>query len=128
MTASTLRKVLALDAASCAASFVLCVPLGGFAAEFTGLPAAVVGLGGWICLAAAALFAALALSTRPSRPLVLLAAWGNAGWVVASLGVVVVLGAQMTALGIALVIGQAAAVAVLAWLEFVGVRPLAAAA
>jgi hypothetical protein len=128
MTASVLRKVLALDAASCAAFFVLCVPLGEFAADLTGLPSAVVQSGGWICLAAAALFAALALSSSPSRPLVLLGALGNAAWIAASLAVVAVLGAQMSALGMVLVIGQAAAVGVLTWLEIAGARPLTATA
>ena len=123
MTVSTLRKVLALDAFSCATFFILCVPLSGLAVRLTGLPATVIEAGGWICLAAALLLAGLALSNRPPRSLVVFAAIGNAFWIAASLAVVAIFGAQMSAMGVVLVVGQAAAVGVLTWLELAGARP-----
>lgn len=120
MTLSTLRKVLAFDAASCGLVFAACVPAGRTVAALTGVPDGVVGAGGWICLAAGLLFAALAASRSPSRPLLMLGVAGNALWVAASLGVVAVLGGSMTGFGIAIVLGQAGAVAALTGLEAKG--------
>lgn len=119
-----LRKVLAFDAASCGLVFIACVPAGSLVAGRTGLPPVVVAAGGWICLAAGLLFAVLAVSRAPARPLLRLAIAGNALWVAASIAVVVVLGAQMTGPGIALVLAQAAAVAVLTLLEAKGAATL----
>ena len=85
MTVVTLRKVLALDALSCGAFFAGCVLFTGTAAELVGLPQVVVAVGGWICLAAGLLFAALALSSRPSPLLTGVGVLGNAMWVAASL-------------------------------------------
>lgn len=124
MTIATLRKVLALDALSCGVFFAACVPFAGPVAEIVGLPRPVVLAGGWICLAAGLLFAALALSPRPSRPLVAFGAFGNALWVAASLAVVAVFAGQMSTIGVVLVLAQAAAVGVLTWLEARGIRSL----
>lgn len=120
MTSTMLRKVLALDAASCGLFFVACVLVTAVVADITGLPAGVIAAGGWVCLAAGLVFAMLAFSARPSRPLLLLGVLGNALWIVASLATVALLGARMTGLGIAIVLGQAAAVAMLTWLEAKG--------
>lgn len=124
MKVVTLRKVLALDALSCGAFFAACVLFTGTAAEFVGLPQVVVATGGWICLAAGLLFAALALSSRPSPVLTAIGVLGNVLWVAASLAVVAVFAQQMNAAGIVLVIGQAVAVGILTWLETAGFRSL----
>ena len=122
MTVVTHRKVLAMDALSCGAFFAGCVLFTGTAAELVGLPQVVVAVGGWICLAAGLLFAALALSSRPSPLLTGVGVLGNAMWVAASLMVVAVFAQQMTTAGIALVVGQAMAVGMLIWLEAMGLR------
>ena len=125
MTVVTLRKVFALDALSCGAFFAACVLFTGTAAELVGLPQVVVAAGGWICLAAGLLFAALALSGRPSPLLTALGVFGNALWVAASLAVVALFAPQMTVAGVVLVVGQAAAVGMLTWLEAAGLRSMA---
>lgn len=124
MTPSMLRKVLAVDAASCGLVFIACVPAAGLVAGLTGLPLAVVAAGGWICLVAGLLFAALAASRSPARPLLLLGIAGNALWVAASIAVVALFGARMTGGGIAIVLAQAGAVAVLTLLEAKGAAVL----
>jgi hypothetical protein len=121
MTLSNLRKVLAFDAVSCGLVFAAGVPAGRTVAQLTGLPTAVVTAGGWICLVAGLLFALLAASHGPSKPLLMLGMTGNALWVATSLAVVAVLSEQMTTLGIAIMLAQAAAVAALTWLEAKGV-------
>ena len=131
MTLTMLRKVLALDAASCALFFGACVLFTSTAARIVGLPEGVVAAAGWICLAAGLLFTGLALSPRPSPRLIAFGALGNALWVAASVAVVALFAGQMTGAGVVLVLGQAAAVAALTWLEAKGagsVRRMLAAA
>jgi hypothetical protein len=118
MTNTVLRKVLALDAASCLAFFAGCIGFTAPMAAIVGLPDGVIAAAGWICLAAGLLFAGLALAPRPPRALVAFAAAGNVAWVAASLGVAASFAGQMTGVGLAVVLVQAAAVAMLTWLEF----------
>ena len=68
-----------------------------------GLPAQVVAIGGWICLAAALLMIVAARQAVPATALVKLIALGNLGWVAASFAVIAAFAAQMTGLGIAAV-------------------------
>lgn len=124
MTPKTLSQILALDAATCAAVFVLGVFATTTLAGLTGLPTAVVGAAGWICLAAGALFAFLAL--RPTRGLLWLGIAGNIAWVVASLAVWIAYAGALTALGHAVVVAQAIGVAVFVVLESRGAAALAA--
>jgi hypothetical protein len=119
MTNKTLSQVLALDAATCAAVFALGVFASAFVAGLTGLPEPILTAGGWICLAAAALLAFLA--ARPSRALLWLAIVGNAGWVAASLAVYAVFVEALTPIGHAVVLAQAAGVALFTALELRGV-------
>src|SRR3546814_9122037 len=61
-----------------------------------GLPANIVAVGGWICLAAALLMVVAALQKAPNPALVKLIALGNLGWVAASFAVVAPFAATMT--------------------------------
>lgn len=122
MTRSFLTRVLMLDALSCGMIFALGVAAAPSVASFTGLPEAVIRAGGWICLAAGLLFAIVAM--RPSRGLLALGVLGNAAWVVASIAVLLLSFPQLTTLGIAFVVVQAGAVALLTWFEKRGLAVL----
>jgi len=119
MTGKTLSQVLALDAVTCSAVFALGVFATGFVAGLTGLPDGVISAGGWICLAAAALLAFLAV--KPSRGLLWLAILGNAGWVLASIAVYVVFLDRLTQIGHTVVLVQIAGVALFTVLELRGI-------
>jgi hypothetical protein len=93
-------------------------------APLLGLPEAVVFIAGWICLPGALLLGFLIL--QPSKALLNLIVLGNIGWVLASLAVIMLLGASMTGIGIATVVAQAIGVLVFALLEAKGARQLAA--
>jgi hypothetical protein len=117
MTTATLpRLALAIDAATCAAMGALLAFFSAPLAGLLGLPAALLFYAG------VALFpcAALMLMARRSRALAWLVVAGNAAWIAGS--VVVLLVTSPTALGYAFVIAQAAAVAVLAELEYMAIR------
>ncbi len=107
MSILNLKNILVADALTCS----VVVAVGLFAATpvgaLLGLPANVVMIGGWICLAAALLMVVAALQKVPSPALVKLIALGNLGWVAASFAVVATFAAQMTGIGIAVVIAQA---------------------
>lgn len=122
ISASTLRRVLWLDAASGMvmglSHLVLAEPLAGW----TGIPAT------WLQLAAVVVFGAASLAawlaTRASPPVagVRLLAAGNFAWVAASLWLAFGAGLPLTALGLGWVLMQAVTVLVLAELEWTGSR------
>ena len=114
-----LRRTLAVDAVTCAAFGAILFVFGESLSGLLGLPA---GLLHWAGLA---LFpcAALMLIARARRPFAWLAVAGNAAWVLASIAVL--FATSPTLLGYAFVIAQAAAVAVLAELEYVGLARVA---
>ena len=118
MSILNLKNILVADALTCS----VVVAAGLFAAEalgaLLGLPANVVAIGGWICLAASLLMVVAALQKAPNPVLVKLIAFGNLGWVAASFAVVATFAAQMTGLGIAVVIAQALGVLGFAILEW----------
>jgi hypothetical protein len=121
MSILNLKNVLIADAITCggvfAAGLLAAVPVGAL----LGLPANIVAAGGWICLAAALLMVLAALRKVPNAALVKLIVLGNLGWVAASFAVVASFAAQMTAVGIAVVVAQALGVLVFAILEGRGV-------
>jgi len=128
---TSLRNLLLADAATCAA-MGLALDLGAAPlATLTGLPAALLSYAGLSLFPIAAVMLLAAL--RPAlqslgAPLVIA---GNAAWVAASLLLLVSGWAAPNGLGIAVVLTQALAVAVLAWLELAALRrsgPLARAA
>jgi hypothetical protein len=110
-----LRRLLALDAATCLAMGLLmtaaAAPLGGL----LGLPPSLLTGAGVVLLPCAALMAATAWARQPPPALVWLVIGGNALWVLASLLVLLLF--APTPLGIGFVLVQATVVAVLLALE-----------
>ncbi|ABF52948.1 hypothetical protein Sala_1233 [Sphingopyxis alaskensis RB2256] len=130
MSIRNLKTILVADAATCvgvfAAGLLAAEPVGAL----LGLPAQVVAIGGWICLAAALLMIVAARQAVPATALVKLIALGNLGWVAASFAVIAAFAAQMTGLGIAAVAVQALGVlgfAILEWKSVAGSGAVAAA-
>jgi hypothetical protein len=121
-SSSFLRRVLVIDATLSGVSGLL-LALDAAALEgMWGAPAPMLRYVGLSLLPFAALVAVVARRERPSHP----GAWTviglNVAWVVAS-GVVALSGRfDLTALGLAFVVGQAIAVAGVAELEYVGLR------
>ncbi|ALJ12823.1 hypothetical protein [Sphingopyxis macrogoltabida] len=117
MSIPNLKTILVADAATCTGVFAIgllaAVPVGAL----FGLPANIVAIGGWICLAAAIAMIVAVLQKVPSPALVKLIVIGNLGWVAASLSVVAAFAAQMTGIGIAFVVAQAIGVLGFAILE-----------
>lgn len=127
MSIFNLKPVLVLDAVTCTGVFAIGLLAAQPVGALLGLPAEVVAIGGWICLAASLAMMAAAAQAVPHPALVKLIAIGNLGWVAASLGVVAAFAAEMTALGIAVVLAQAVGVLLFAILEGKAVagRPVA---
>jgi hypothetical protein len=109
----TLGRVMAFDALTCLAMGIALAAFAQHLAGPLGLPAPLLLWAGVILFPSALAMAAAAL--WPHRALVRLVVVGNVLWVMASIAVVAT--GDPTALGGAFVIAQAAAVAVLAWLE-----------
>ena len=123
-----LRRVLALDSASCALiGLLLCLG----AAPLSGL----FGLGERLLFGAGLLLLPLAafiawLASRPAPPsfLVWLVIVGNVAWTAESFLLILTESVRITPLGTAFVAGQALAVLVVAMLEYAGLRRVRAAA
>lgn len=124
MSIQSLKSILVLDAITCAGIFLIALLAAVPIASLLGLPVIVVTLAGWICLASAALMAVVATQQLPSAALTKLIVAGNLGWVAASFAVLAAFAGQMTAIGMALVIAQALAVLVFAFLEARGASAL----
>ena len=124
MSIFTLKNTLLIDAVTCAGLFVFCVFATATVATLLGLPSAVVTVAGWIGLPSALLMLFVANQKVPSKGLANLIAVGNLGWVIASFAVLAMFAAQMTALGIAVVIVQAIGVLVFAIYEAKGAAAL----
>ena len=118
MSILNLKNILIADAITCTGAFAIGLLAAAPVGALLGLPASVVTIGSWICLAAALLMVVAARQAVPSAALVKLIALGNLGWVAASFAVVATFAAQMTGLGIAVVIAQAFAVLGFAILEW----------
>lgn len=117
-----LRRVMAADALSCAATGALQLGLTDALARLTGLPTALLVGTGVFLLAYAALAAWMARQAVPPRRLIGLVVVGNLAWAV---GGVVLLASGLvvqTALGVAWVLAQAVVVVVLAELQWMGLR------
>lgn len=119
-----LRTVLTIDALTCLATGVASLALGPMVAGALGLSASLLQ-GSGVALLAVAAFIAFAIRHTPSMPW---AAWtvvlGNAAWVLGSVLLLVAGFEQPTALGTVYVIGQAVIVAILAELEYTGLKKL----
>ncbi|AKU98415.1 hypothetical protein AKJ09_05079 [Labilithrix luteola] len=117
---STLRRVLAVDAATCAGMGALLTAATRPLAGLLGLPSDLLFWSGVSLFPIAVLMGRIA--TRPAMPRagVGFVIAGNVGWVVGS--AVVLFATSPSALGYAFVLAQAAVVGILAELEYVGLR------
>ena len=123
-----LRNVLLIDAVTCIATGLLMILATGLLANLTQLPPELLRTAGLSLFPIAAFIAFVATRAELSRAGVWLVILGNVGWVGASLGVLLGGAVSPNILGYAFVLAQALAVAVLAELEFTGVRKIGAAA
>ncbi|PWG01458.1 hypothetical protein [Sphingosinicella humi] len=117
-----LRRVLALDALSCAGMGVLLAAAADSLAPLFGLPEGLVRGAGLLLLPVAAFMGGLASRPSPPALLVWVVIVGNLGWVVESFVLVGHYGAAVTAIGAAFVAAQALIVLGLTGLELVGLR------
>jgi hypothetical protein len=124
---SFLRRTLAADATISGGTGVLMAAGAGFLQELLGVPGALLRYAGLSLLPFAALVAYLAMRGRLPRAGVWSVILLNVAWVAAS--VLLLLGGWIApnALGFAFIAGQAVVVAVLAELQYVGLRRPAAA-
>lgn len=114
------RQAVLADAAASGAMAALFIAASGPVAQLTGLPA---GFLFWVGIAFLPWVAALVLIGRSGAASGVEAVIaGNALWVVASIAVIPLGIFDLNALGVAFVIAQAVAVAILAELQFLGVR------
>ncbi|HWP17908.1 MAG TPA: hypothetical protein VNO84_02145 [Burkholderiaceae bacterium] len=116
----SLRHVLAFDGLTCLLMGVLLVASAAPLSELLGLAQQLLFVAGLVLLPSAALMFVAARQSPPARALVTLIVAGNVAWVAASVLVAVL--ASPTVLGLVFLLLQAAAVAVLAGLEQVGLR------
>lgn len=112
------RVLLGADAATCLPFGAVLALLSAPIARWTGLPTVVLFEAGLFLIVFAAVLAALAARALPSARTMAAVAIANALWVVGSVELLVLAWDTVTPLGIALVLAQAAAVAVLAVLEW----------
>jgi hypothetical protein len=122
--ARLLRLVLRADAAASGALGLAGLAAAPLLSGLLGPPAPVlVGTGAFLVVFAGGL---LVLASRPEipRPAALTVVVGNAAWVLGSVAAVVLGWEALTGLGVAVVLAQAAAVAVFADLQWLGLRRL----
>ncbi|MDB5873930.1 MAG: hypothetical protein JWQ07_3372 [Ramlibacter sp.] len=117
-----LRNVLFADAASCLATGALQLLFNAPLAQLLNLPGVLLAGTGWFLLAYAALVGFVATRDPLPRSLVWLFVAGNAGWAVACIALLVSRMLAPTALGMTWILAQAATVAVLAELQWTGLR------
>lgn len=115
-----LRTIFRMDALTCLAMGLLLISFAEALGRLLGLPARLLLVAGLVLLPCAALMYATARSEGPNRFLGWLVVLGNFAWVLASIGVVILLAPPMP--GIVFLLGQAAAVALLGAIEYRGLR------
>jgi len=117
-----LRNVLFADAASCLATGALQVLFTAPLAALLNLPGALLAGTGWFLLAYGAAVGFIATRDPLPRALVTLFMAGNLGWAVACVALLAGGWLAPTDWGTAWIVAQAAAVAVLAQLQWMGLR------
>jgi hypothetical protein len=117
-----LRTALTLDAVASGGLGLLAALGAGWLDALTGLRAGALVAVGVFLLGYAAAVGVIGTRPRVSVPAVWVVIVGNAAWTAAS--AVVALGESLTGLGVALVVAQAAAVALFVVLQYLGVRRL----
>jgi hypothetical protein len=125
---NALRNVLLADALSCLATGALQLAFTDALASLLRLPSPLLVATGWFLLAYGAAVAFIATRSPVPRGFVWLFMVGNAGWAVGCVGLLVSGLVAPTALGVAWVAAQAVTVAVLAELQWMGLRRRAIAA
>src|SRR5687767_847765 len=121
---SFLRTVLLIDGATCVAMGSLMVGAAGFLASLTQLPASLMLYAGLSLFPIAAFIAFMATSGGLAPLGVWLIILGNAAWVTASLWLLVDSSLSPNMFGLIFILGQAATVALLTALEYLGLRRL----
>ncbi len=120
--AKFLRTVLLLDAVTCVATGLLMALGADILAGYTALPAPLLRYAGLSLFPVAAFIALVGTRGRLAPAAVWIVVGGNALWVAGSVLLLVSGLIAPNVLGYIFVAGQAAAVAVLAELEYVGLR------
>ncbi|TAJ34664.1 MAG: hypothetical protein EPO67_05725 [Reyranella sp.] len=125
---SFLRRVLLVDAATCVLAGLVMAVGAKFVNGLTAIPTGLLLPAGLILFPIAAFMAFVATRAQVSRGAVWLIVIGNAGWIVASLYVVLGNAIAPNGLGQIFIGAQALAVALLTLLEYRGVatQPVAA--
>lgn len=118
---SFLRTVLKLDAASCLLMAALLFGASGSLSPMLGLPQAMLAESGILLAIVGAFILWLGTRKRAPHALVGLVVFGNLGWVASSIISLVVV-PEVTTLGVAAILAQAAAVLAFAALEWRGLR------
>lgn len=121
-TGAGLRPLLLLDAVGSGASAGLVLVATGWLSSHLGLSATLLRGVGVILIPFVALLLVAASSGAARRPLIGIVLAFNVVWVVASIGLLVFGRVSLTALGVAVVIAQAAAVAVVAWFQYAAIH------
>jgi len=117
-----LRKALALDAAACAGMGLLLATAAGPLAQPLGLPEAFLRGAGIVLLPCAVLLGFLASRKVLPRLAIYTVIGINLVWIVDSIAILLMGWFAPTGLGIAFVLAQAAAVAIVTELEVIGFR------
>ena len=121
-----LRRILLADGVISGATGALMAAGAGTLEEVLGVPAALLRFAGFVLVPFAILVVSLARQEALTRSSVLAIIGMNAAWVAASAAALLFGWIQPNGLGYAFVIGQAAAVAVLAEMQYVGLRNVSA--
>ena len=121
-TSPLLRNALALDAAACAGTGLLLAAAAGPLSEMLGFPAGFLRGAGIVLLPCAAMLAWSAGRAMLPRLAVLAVIGINLLWIADSIAILVAGWFAPTGLGIAFVLAQAAAVAIVTELEVIGLK------
>ncbi|CAN5364598.1 hypothetical protein BH09PSE5_BH09PSE5_31150 [soil metagenome] len=126
-TATTpfLRNILLFDVATCVGMGLLLLIANEQLRSLFNLPTSLLTGAGIALLPIGAFAALVATRKKLSRAGVIVMIVGNAGWALASVALVFTPWVKPNALGLAFVIAQAIVVAILAELEFIGLRKAA---
>jgi hypothetical protein len=121
-SSSFLRRVLLADAFTCVVTGLVMLLGSRFLEPLLGLPVALLQNAGFVLLPIAGFIAYVGTRPQLSRRLVWVVIAGNAIWVMDSIALLMSGWVAPTTLGQVFIVVQAVAVAVLAELEYVGVR------
>lgn len=125
-TSTFLRRVLVLDAVSCAGLGLLLVTFSGWLSGVLSLPVALLQQASMVLLPFALLLAFLSTRAQLPRAAVWAVIVANAIWSIDSIVLLFTGWVQPSLLGYLFVAGQAAFVAVIVELEYIGLRKSAA--